>query len=88
MKIVKDESGVDKTNASEEVNVTIGGVPFDRSKLPEIDVTHGPIKMASVKQIYEQLAPNEIFIISLQGNTLLYVANLLGMAHLKQATLE
>lgn len=38
--------------------------------------------------IYEKLAPDELFIISLRGDTLLYVVNRLGTAHLQQATLE
>ncbi len=38
--------------------------------------------------IYEKLAPNEVFIISLQGDTIIYVVNRLGIAELKQATLE
>lgn len=87
MKVVKEESGVDKANASDEVPVTIGEVLFDIDKLPKIEVETS-IKRASVKQIYEKLAPNEIFIISLQGDMILYVVNRLGTAELKQATLE
>ena len=82
MRIVKSEEG-DATNEFGEQDLTNVQIPSFTITMPQL-----PMKQDQVDQIYETLAPNEVFIISRQGDTILYVVNRLGTAVLKQATLE
>ena len=82
MRIVKSEEG-DTTNEFGEQDLTNVQIPSFTITMPPL-----PIKQGEVEPIYEKIAPNEVLIISLQGDTILYVTNVAGTAHLRQVTLE
>ena len=80
MIIVNDEdtTGCDEDTTGQQVMSTVS-----------FTITQSVIIEQPKKDIInEKLAPNEVYVIEKEGDTIVYVTNLLGRLYLKRATME